>query len=176
MVAEIEKPGQPEEATMEDRYGEAMSETPRETAQAWCEKHAEHKSVPGTTFVSGRLLCSRDDVVQLLQPLVAERDALRAEMSKPGAAWGVAERLGKRAEAAEDQRDALLCAANGLKQCCDEQRAEVERRKALAESTQLECNLLAATVHDLGVQLEESGKEERALRAEVERLRAGGGG
>lgn len=35
---------------------------------------------------------------------------------------------------------------------------------------------LAATVHDLGVQLEESGKEERALRAEVERLRAGGGG
>ena len=30
-----------------------------------------------------------------------ERDALRAEMSKPGAEWGVAERLGKRAEAAE---------------------------------------------------------------------------
>jgi len=54
-----------------------MSETPQETAQAWCEKHAEHKSVPGTKFVSGRLLCSRDDVVQLLQPLVAERDALR---------------------------------------------------------------------------------------------------
>jgi len=54
-----------------------MSETPQEKAQAWCEKHAEHKSVPGTKFVSGRLLCSRDDVVQLLQPLMAERDVLR---------------------------------------------------------------------------------------------------
>ena len=60
---------------------QAMSETPQETAQAWCEKHAEHKSVPGTKFVSGRLLCSRDDVVQLLQPLVAERDALGREVA-----------------------------------------------------------------------------------------------
>jgi len=76
----------------------AMSETPQETAQAWCEKHAEHKSVPGTKFVSGRLLCSRDDVVQLLQPLVAERDTLRAEVAQ---AEGVARGYMLAAEKAE---------------------------------------------------------------------------
>jgi hypothetical protein len=53
-----------------------ISEQERLTrAQAWCEEHAEHKSVPGTKFVSGRLLCSRDDVVKLLQPLERLRSA-----------------------------------------------------------------------------------------------------
>jgi hypothetical protein len=57
-----------------------VRETPQERAQAWCEEHAEHKSVPGTKFVSGRLLCSRDDVVKLLQPLEADVERLRGAL------------------------------------------------------------------------------------------------
>jgi DNA repair exonuclease SbcCD ATPase subunit len=38
--------------------------------------------------------------------------------------------LGEQKARVEAERDALRCAADGLKQCCEEQRAEVERLKA----------------------------------------------
>jgi hypothetical protein len=40
--------------------------TTQEIVQEWCERHAEHKSIPGTKFVSGRILCSREDVLELV--------------------------------------------------------------------------------------------------------------
>jgi hypothetical protein len=56
--------------------------------QAWCEKHAEiPKRLPEPRHIGldtlalltdGRLLCSQDDVVKLLQPLEAEVERLRA--------------------------------------------------------------------------------------------------
>jgi len=103
-------------------------------------------------------LCDRSDYKVLWEQAKAERDALRAEVGRLEAEG--------------------LAIADG--QIADRERLEAEVASCQGpqwykawKDSEAERDALRSTVHDLSVQLEESGKEERALREIMRRLVAG---
>ena len=127
------------------------------------------------------------DAVERNAALKAERDALRAAHHDAAAQWQQEARL--RREAQAEAFDATHAFAMSVREA-EALHADVERRKALAAATQLECNRLAADLSRTLAEVERPFRErieqaeealrtlldkmervEAALRAEVERLR-----
>jgi uncharacterized protein (UPF0335 family) len=114
--------------------------------------------------------------------LEAERDALLSKLAEAGIALAD---CGTALIAAEAERDALRAEVKRREEECWAGAEEVVRLRAdgtiaslavaiaRAERAEAERDALRSTVHDLSVQLEESGKEERALREIMRRLVAG---